>query len=113
MSGVNHHVTKPFSALRQVHDWSKFGNPPPSNYFKTREAHFNEFNNQPSYNDSQTDYYDYYSDYYYPDFAYDFSYEQQPPYAESYCVEEVQETIPLTEKNEEVFQKPTPSDKLK
>lgn len=113
MSGVSHYVTKPFPAPNQVHDWSKFGNPQPSNYFKTREAHFNEFYNQPSYHDLQTDYYDYQSDYYYPDFAYDFSYEQQPPYTDGYCVEEVQEATPSTEKKEEDFQKPFTADKLK
>lgn len=41
MSGVSHFVPKPLPP--PGHDWQKFGNPPPSNYFKTREVNFNEF----------------------------------------------------------------------
>lgn len=39
MSGVSHFVTK---TLPSGHDWRRFGNPPPSNYFKTREMNMNE-----------------------------------------------------------------------
>lgn len=40
MSGVSHFVSKPMPT--RGHDWTKSGNPPPSNYFKTRELNFNE-----------------------------------------------------------------------
>lgn len=114
MSGVSHYVTKPFPAPRPTHDWSRSGNPPPTNYFKTRETNFNELYDQPSYcDDLQGDYYDYYQQdtSEYPDYAYGYSYEPQPRYSESYCVEEVQEAIPTSE-NED-FQKTFKSDKLK
>lgn len=44
MSGVSHFVPKnlPPSGFNPGHDWRKFGNPPPSNYFKTREMNMNE-----------------------------------------------------------------------
>lgn len=42
MSGVQHFVPKPLPML-SGHDWRKSGNPPPSNYFKTREVNVNEF----------------------------------------------------------------------
>lgn len=40
MSGVSHYVTRPLRS--SGHDWTKSGNPPPSNYLKTREANLNE-----------------------------------------------------------------------
>lgn len=40
MSGVSHFVPKQLPP--SGHDWTKFGNPPPSNYFKTREMHMND-----------------------------------------------------------------------
>lgn len=40
MSGVSHYVSKPLPF--KGHDWSKFGNPPPTNYLKSREINFNE-----------------------------------------------------------------------
>ena len=61
MSGVSHYVPR---QLLPVNDWRRSGNPPPSNYFKTREMNLNEM----------TDYYDpyFYPDYYYeqPDYYY-------------------------------------------
>lgn len=43
MSGVSHYVTKPLPPTGlSGHDWSKSGNPNPSNYFKSREMNFNE-----------------------------------------------------------------------
>lgn len=119
MSGVSHYATKPFPApARQLHDWSKFGNPPPSNYFKSREMNFNEFYDQQLYNDAQ-DYYqpydcDYYQDCYeHPDSTYLYSQDQQPEYSDSYsyCVEATQEDVPTPE-NED-FSKLQTSDKLK
>lgn len=40
MSGVSHFVSRPLP--RNTHDWSRHGNPPPSNYFKTRDVNINE-----------------------------------------------------------------------
>lgn len=71
MSGVSHFVSKPLGL--SGHDWRKTGNPPPSNYFKSREVNFNEmlehddnynysdyYYEQPDYCD-YNDYYDYYN----------------------------------------------------
>lgn len=63
MSGVSHFVPKPRPLTE--HDWTKHGNPPPSNYFKAREMNMNE-----------VDCYDYYE---YPDYAYDSYYDQSYP----------------------------------
>lgn len=45
MSGVSNYVAKPSrpNNFGNTHDWSKSGNPPPSNYFRTREVNFNDF----------------------------------------------------------------------
>ncbi|KAJ2937162.1 hypothetical protein O0L34_g19375 [Tuta absoluta] len=40
MSDVSHYVTKQLPS--GGHDWSRQGNPPPSNYFKTSEMNFNQ-----------------------------------------------------------------------
>lgn len=42
MSGVSHYATKALPPALTGHDWRKFGNPPPTNYFKTRELNYNE-----------------------------------------------------------------------
>lgn len=63
MSGVIPYVANPLS-IRQLHDWTKHGNPPPSNYFKTRELNFNDLYDQQDYYD---DYGDHDTYYYYPD----------------------------------------------
>lgn len=44
MSGVSHFTPRnlPSSSFANAHDWRRFGNPPPTNYFKTREMNFNE-----------------------------------------------------------------------
>lgn len=75
MSGVSHFVPRILPRTIQGHDWTKHGNPPPSNYFKTREMNINE-----------TDCYDYYE---YPDYTYDNYYEQT--YTEPYTYEPVYE----------------------
>lgn len=67
MSGVSHFVTKtlPSTNAPAVHDWRKFGNPPPTNYFKTREMNFND-----CIDDYQNyDFYDEYCEPYYYDFS--------------------------------------------
>lgn len=73
MSGVQHFVPRP-APMVQRHDWMKSGNPPPTNYFKTREVNLNEFASpeysyysdyyyEPEYDSAITDSYDYYSTY--------------------------------------------------
>lgn len=59
MSGVSHYVAKdrPLPGQLAGHEWRKQGNPPPSNYFKAKEANVNDC----------ADYGDYY---YYPDYSY-------------------------------------------
>lgn len=42
MSGVSHPVARVLPPTN-MHDWRNYGNPPPSNYFTTREANVNEF----------------------------------------------------------------------
>lgn len=106
MSGVSHYVTKqlPFTRPMTGHDYMKHGNPPPSNYFKTREMNFNEFYDQP--HDYYDPYYsDYCNDYYYTEYCdpthtyseqtYVPSYEQQShqsDYVPAY-VEEAQDSV--------------------
>lgn len=93
MSGVSHFVPKqlPFTG----HDWRKFGNPPPSNYFKTREVNFNECdygydNDYYSYYDDPNYYFDYYQDY--DSCEPDYSCYEQSSYPEPPRVEEVAQT---------------------
>nr|WPN07708.1 ORF1 [Ectropis grisescens TED virus] len=117
MSGVSHYVTKPFPApARQLHDWSKHGNPPPSNYFKTREMNFNEFYDQQLYNDPQTsyDYYDFDDQDYYDHTDYPYVYAQEHPEynMESYAVE-VNEPEPNSAAQEQDFSKTKKLDKSK
>ncbi|CAG9135245.1 unnamed protein product [Plutella xylostella] len=82
MSGVSHFSTKPLPPTG--HDWRKFGNPPPSNYFKTREMNFNDCY---SYNQEQPVFYDPYYECYY----------QAEPYEPQYPSNYVQESIEYTE----------------
>lgn len=68
MSGVSHYVSRPLPATGMPgHDWTKSGNPPPSNYFKTREANINECSGYEGY---------YYQDYEtypcYPEYDYNY-----------------------------------------
>lgn len=54
MSGVSHYVTRPLPPTQprlSGHDWMKSGNPPPSNYFKTRDINLNECYDYEGYND--------------------------------------------------------------
>lgn len=79
MSGVSHFVPKalPPSNPMRGHDWSKSGNPPPINYFKTKEMNFNDCSDYYGYNDYYTnddfcydpsDFYNCYPGDYYPDY---------------------------------------------
>ncbi|XP_069354459.1 uncharacterized protein [Maniola hyperantus] len=58
MSGVSHFT--PRHLPPSGHDWRKFGNPPPTNYMKSRDVNFNEYD------------YDYDYDY---DYNYDYDYD--------------------------------------
>lgn len=62
MSGVSHFSPRnlPPSGFNAGHDWRKFGNPPPSNYFKSREMNINECF-EPAYD--EYDYDQYYANY--------------------------------------------------
>lgn len=68
MSGVQRFTTKelpPTNRMLAGHDWNKFGNPPPTNYFKSREVNLND---STAYNDPY----------------YGYSYYQEPDYTQ-YC----------------------------
>lgn len=112
MSGVSHYVARPF-APRAPHDWSRAGNPPPSNYFRVREFNYNDFNDQLQY--------EYYNDYfnnveYYPHEYFDYnnyvypSEYEQPQFTDSYVIEEVKD---VQSPEKEDFQKAPISDKSK
>lgn len=66
MSGVSHFVPKPLPPTGR--DWRVHGNPPPSNYFQTREVNMNEFDYDYDYN--SYDYGDYEPDFTYPNEQY-------------------------------------------
>lgn len=116
MSGVSPYVAKPF-VPRTQHDWSKSGNPPVSNYFKSKEVNFSDYSDpfyeyNSCYEDCYSnDYNDYYSHYEYPDYTvsnYYNSYEP-PQIAEIYPVDEA--TGNPSKENED-FQKVDKSEKL-
>lgn len=112
MSGVSHYVAKPFQT-RTPHDWTKFGNPPPSNYFKTRELNFNEFYEPTEQYQPCYDYYDYNQ--------YEQDYYEQPDFTDNYyypCYPETQPPLDETcdantTDNNEDFQIKAKSEKLK
>lgn len=66
MSGVSNFVSKPLPP--SGHDWRKFGNPPPSNYFKTRDVNFNDCITYPS-DDYYNNYYQCYEPFYETDYG--------------------------------------------
>ncbi|CAH0404793.1 unnamed protein product [Chilo suppressalis] len=87
MSGVQHFNPKPLPPTTGLrgHDWRTQGNPPPTNYFKTREMNMNECYDGNYYCDYNYDpYYEYHSQI---DETYDYNnyndysnYERQLPY---------------------------------
>lgn len=105
MSGVSHYVPKPFTP-RAPHDWSKSGNLPLSNYFKSRELNYNNFDDRSHnyYGDCYIDN-DYYPQEYfeYPDYVREYAYEQ-PQCTDSFTIEEV-ENAPSAE-NEDIQKAP-------
>ena len=80
MSGISQPVARTLYPSQGVRDWRTHGNPPPSNYFKTKEMHMHDF---------QPDFYPYDFAYYDPTNYYD-------PYFESYNNPEY-EILHLTE----------------
>lgn len=71
MSGVSHFAAKPMPLTG--HDWRRQGNPPPTNYFKSREMNLNECYPQYEYESYNDMYYDpYQSNFYceYPEHYY-------------------------------------------
>lgn len=63
MSGVQHFVPKTLPPTIPGHDWRRYGNPPPSNYFKSREMNVNECFDYDSYYSDSYNYYE--PEYYY------------------------------------------------
>lgn len=86
MSGVSHFVPRPLPP--SGHDWRKFGNPPPNNYFKSRDVNMTDCETYYDYYDDNYDYYT--SDYYdcdgatYDDYYNYNYYENQPQVDTSY-----------------------------
>lgn len=81
MSGVSHFVPRnlPPSSFATGHNWMKAGNPPPTNYFKSREMHFNDcYNFDPSFDEHYQDCYPGYESYDYPEYYFDHEQEQSP-----------------------------------
>lgn len=111
MSGVSHYVTKTAPPPKVLHDWTKHGNPPPTNYFKSRELNFNDgqyyepFDNYNDYDNFYTEYEPTYYETTYDVTPYDQPYEYLPAY-----VEETPDESPLENQD---FQKDTKSDKQK
>lgn len=64
MSGVSHYVTRPLpSTGLRGHDWTKSGNPPPSNYFKSREMNLNMCSEYDGYYYPECEPHSYYPEY--------------------------------------------------
>ncbi|XP_053606971.1 uncharacterized protein LOC128679814 [Plodia interpunctella] len=82
MSGVSHFAPKPLPP--SGHDWRRFGNPPPSNYFKTREMNVNEC-------------YDYQYD------PYNDSYDNQPYFVTNPDLDYYEQTDNPYDNNEETY----------
>jgi hypothetical protein len=109
MSGVSHFVPRTLPPTGRQ-DLSNFTNPPPSNYFRTREINFNELGydydpyHEYDYGCDQTSY-----PYDYLDYPY---YEEQSCYLEPAIVEEVVDTnsVPVGDVN---FQESSKSEKPK
>lgn len=114
MSGVSHFTSKPLPP--SGHDWRKFGNPPPSNYFKTREVNMNELDcNYDTYyiHDGDQNAYDCCNDYCYDDYPYQDYYNpnELQPYYEPPTIEEIHR--PSTPEDNQNFRTATKSDKPK
>lgn len=120
MSGVSHFVTKPLPPTNALsgHDWYKSGNPPPTNYFKTREMNFSECVDNSSYDDYY--YNEYYEPYYGDESDCQYAYECEPSYAsiQEHVVEHPQSSrndtgVTKSKTTDQNFQEILSSDTLK
>lgn len=59
MSGISHPAARVLPPTQTGHDWRIHGNPPPNNYFKTRQINNNELNDPSFYSDYDYDYDEY------------------------------------------------------
>lgn len=102
MSGVSPFVPKTLPPSGR--DWRQFGNPPPSNYFKTREVNLNEFDYDYDYNNCY--YVDFDQECYYTNEQYpEPGYYEDPYYAQDTpVVEEVDRDAAPTENFQKVSQ---------
>lgn len=117
MSGVQHFIPKALPPTLSGHDWRRFGNPPPNNYFKSREINLNEcaYYDDSYYQDYyDTDYYNDVSDYNYYDTTYDYDDRVQfyEPTTSAESNDEPQASC-SNSNTESDFQKPGPSNKLR
>lgn len=108
MSGVSHFVSRPLPLTG--HDWRTHGNPPPSNYFKTREVNFNELGYDYDVHYDYDNSYPEYDQYYYTCDQYPEYYDCNYDHPTSTVVEEIGNTVPP---EQEDFQKGSSSDKQK
>lgn len=115
MSGVSNFVTRPLPPTQHKltgHDWQKQGNPPPKNYFKTREINYNE-----AYGDDYdsyeycNDYEQYYTSDEYAEYPYNYD-TTYPNYTDSPTTSQI-ETNNECSPNEQDFQIISKSDTLK
>lgn len=98
MSGVQRFTPKPLPPTNApvFHDWRQAGNPPASNYFRTREMNMNEC---AAYNDS---YYDYYCE---PDYNYYTDYNNDMEFTPEYTCDS---TYYNTTTDNHVYEEPQP-----
>lgn len=111
MSGVSHFAPRVLAP--NAHDWSKQGNPPPSNYFKTRDVNVNEcdtyYNNYYDYPEFCEPTYDpaYYYDArdthrdYENDYNMNFAYEQPQPELNDDCEQLEEKPQPSTSRDQD------------
>lgn len=116
MSGIQHFAHTALPPTSMGHDWRKFGNPPPNNYFKTREINLNEC----AYDDSYYDYQDYYDTGCYNDEIHSNNYDTTYNYDDrvQFCdpssnAELSNEAQAMCSNMESDFQESAPSNKLK
>lgn len=115
MSGVQHVTPRVLPLTATAHDWRRFGNPPPNNYFKSREVNFNECAYDDSYYQDyyhDTEYYNDASDGHYNDMTYDYD-DRVQFYEPTTNVESNDEPQASCSNAEADFRKKGPSDKLR
>lgn len=114
MSGVSHYVTRqlpPTPPAIAGHNWTKSGNPPPTNYFKSKEVNYNSFIDNSLY-DEHADYYDpYYVLSEYVEYQQPYEYSVQEPSGNSKETPQVETDI--VKANEQDFPKDRKSDTSK